>query len=124
LNSLQELRQALKTLGKEVSEFTGHSLVADGVVWGLVHDDPIRDGVTMAPADWKAYVKATKKGEAPPPIQGYMTAEKLAEKVGAPPVVKPKQSSQSAQITCPHCNKTGGAAGMKIFHFDRCKKKL
>ena len=27
------------------------------------------------------------------------------------------------QVTCPHCNKTGGATNMKRYHFDNCKKK-
>lgn len=27
------------------------------------------------------------------------------------------------QMTCPHCNKTGGATNMKRYHFDNCKKK-
>ena len=25
-------------------------------------------------------------------------------------------------LTCPHCNKTGGNAGMKRWHFDNCKE--
>jgi predicted GIY-YIG superfamily endonuclease len=25
------------------------------------------------------------------------------------------------QLTCPHCAKTGGAGGMYVYHFDRCK---
>jgi len=25
------------------------------------------------------------------------------------------------QLTCPHCNKTGGAGGMYVHHFNRCK---
>jgi hypothetical protein len=28
------------------------------------------------------------------------------------------------QVTCPHCNKTGGATNMKRYHFDKCKKIL
>lgn len=28
------------------------------------------------------------------------------------------------QVTCPHCNKTGGATNMKRYHFDNCKKIL
>jgi hypothetical protein len=27
------------------------------------------------------------------------------------------------QVTCPHCNRTGGATNMKRYHFDNCKKK-
>jgi len=27
-------------------------------------------------------------------------------------------------ITCPHCNKTGGSANMKRYHFDKCKSKV
>jgi len=30
----------------------------------------------------------------------------------------------SAQLTCPHCNKTGGAGGMGKYHFDKCKYKI
>lgn len=26
-------------------------------------------------------------------------------------------------VTCPHCGKTGGAGGIKVWHFDRCKNK-
>lgn len=26
-------------------------------------------------------------------------------------------------VTCPHCNKTGGAARMKNYHFDHCKSR-
>ena len=25
-------------------------------------------------------------------------------------------------VTCPHCNKQGGAGSMHLWHFDRCKK--
>ena len=25
------------------------------------------------------------------------------------------------QITCPHCNKTGGAVNMRRYHYDKCK---
>ena len=28
------------------------------------------------------------------------------------------------QITCPFCQKTGGAVNMKRYHFDKCKKKM
>lgn len=28
------------------------------------------------------------------------------------------------QVTCPHCEKTGGATNMKRYHFDNCKKKF
>lgn len=33
---------------------------------------------------------------------------------------KPKGPQQ--QLTCPHCNKTGGASNMKRYHFERCKE--
>jgi len=25
------------------------------------------------------------------------------------------------QVTCPYCNRTGGAVNMKRYHFDKCK---
>jgi hypothetical protein len=28
------------------------------------------------------------------------------------------------KITCPHCNLSGGASGMKRYHFNNCRKKL
>jgi hypothetical protein len=28
------------------------------------------------------------------------------------------------KITCPHCDKTGGAVNMKRYHFENCKKNL
>ena len=28
---------------------------------------------------------------------------------------------KSAIISCPHCEKSGGARGMKVWHFDKCK---
>lgn len=31
------------------------------------------------------------------------------------------KAKQRRQVTCPHCNKTGGLTGMKSWHFDNCK---
>lgn len=30
---------------------------------------------------------------------------------------------KSQEVVCPHCQKTGLARGMKVWHFDRCKSK-
>jgi hypothetical protein len=37
---------------------------------------------------------------------------------------KSRASQNSAQITCPHCGKTGGHTNMKRYHFDKCKALL
>ena len=42
--------------------------------------------------------------------------------IGKIPWNKGIQQTQSL-ITCPHCNKTGGASNMKRYHFDKCKFK-
>ena len=34
-----------------------------------------------------------------------------------------KTISKNKRIICPHCNKEGGASGMKRYHFDNCKFK-
>ena len=133
MNTLRELRALFTSLGKEVTEFTGYSMRADGFSWGLVHDDPVRDGIVMSPLDWKAYLKALKKGQPAPALerkidpvvaalkgQDAAIADSLGLRV-AVPATKPKRIE--AQLTCPWCDKTGGATGMRIHHFDRCKMK-
>lgn len=35
----------------------------------------------------------------------------------------PMKGKTRPLLTCPHCNKVGGAGGMYISHFDRCKNK-
>lgn len=47
-------------------------------------------------------------------IKSKDTIDKLREKASKEP--KP-------QVTCPHCNKTGGEPSMKRWHFDNCKHK-
>lgn len=42
---------------------------------------------------------------------------------GQIPWSKGKTFSQN-KLTCPHCNKTGGASNMKRYHFDNCKLNL
>ena len=34
-----------------------------------------------------------------------------------------KTISKNKRLICPHCNKEGGASGMKNYHFDKCKFK-
>jgi len=34
-----------------------------------------------------------------------------------------KKGKKQPTVTCPHCNKTGGASPMSRFHFDNCKDK-
>ena len=34
-----------------------------------------------------------------------------------------KKGKQQIKVQCPYCNKIGGIAGMKHYHFDNCKKK-
>lgn len=36
---------------------------------------------------------------------------------------KGRPKPKHALLTCPHCNKTGGANGMKRYHFDNCNHK-
>lgn len=36
---------------------------------------------------------------------------------------KGKPKSKHKIITCPHCGKSGGEAGIKRHHFDKCKKR-
>jgi len=36
-------------------------------------------------------------------------------------ISKGKKGVKQQQITCPHCDKTGGISAMKVYHFDRCK---
>lgn len=33
-----------------------------------------------------------------------------------------KPKGPQTELTCPHCNKTGGASNMKRYHFDKCKE--
>lgn len=33
-----------------------------------------------------------------------------------------KKPKGSQQLTCPHCQKTGGASNMKSYHFEHCKE--
>lgn len=37
--------------------------------------------------------------------------------------ISPLKGKNRPLLTCPHCNKVGGAGGMYIYHFDRCKEK-
>ncbi len=36
---------------------------------------------------------------------------------------KAMQESNSLQVTCPHCNKTGGRSPMHRWHFDNCRTR-
>jgi hypothetical protein len=36
-------------------------------------------------------------------------------------ISKAKTGVKQKTTSCPHCNKTGGASGMKRYHFDSCK---
>ena len=46
------------------------------------------------------------------------TRQKLREACRTKASKEPKP-----QVTCPHCNKTGGEPSMKRWHFDNCKHK-
>lgn len=35
-----------------------------------------------------------------------------------------KKGKPKPKLTCPHCNKTGGAPQMKQWHFDNCKENI
>ncbi len=49
------------------------------------------------------------------------TKRKISESnKGQIPWSKGKTFTQN-KLTCPHCNKTGGAANMKRYHYERCK---
>ena len=61
MNSLQELRTFFEKHDKKVTDFTGYSMVCDGATWGIIHDDPVRDGKVIELKDWKVYVKTLKK---------------------------------------------------------------
>lgn len=46
---------------------------------------------------------------------GKITSEKTKRKIGK------ANSKPQKKITCPYCNKTGGAPNMKRYHFNNCK---
>jgi len=62
MNSLLDLRQTFENLGKEVTNFTGYSMEADGHLWGLLFESPVCDDVIMSKQEWKDYIKALKAG--------------------------------------------------------------
>jgi len=128
MNSLIEMRALFESLGKPVTEYQFYTFVADGYTWGLVHDDPVRDGVVMAPVDWKAYVKALKAGAPAPVLKQPEIESKMADVarslgIGSNLPLSPRPRLDAQQVICPHCNKSGALQGMKIHHFDRCKQK-
>jgi len=65
--------------------------------------------------EWKRNISKSKTGENNPMFRKHQSSE-----------TKLKQSKSHLarpELTCPHCEKTGGNAGMKRWHFDNCKYK-
>ena len=65
----------------------------------------------------KAKLSAAKMGKNHPNY-GKTLSEETKQKIGAANKGKPQPL-----VTCPHCDKTGGARAMKRWHFDRCSYK-
>ena len=42
-------------------------------------------------------------------------------KKGVSIITKGIKKGPQKKVTCPHCNKTGGASNMKVYHFNNCK---
>jgi hypothetical protein len=130
MNSLGDLRTFFQSVGKTVSDYTGYSFKSDGIVWGLAFENPVADGVEMAPLDWKIYVKALKSAKSmgePVNFKPLINRPLFPEVVKTPIIVPPRNpvitKISGSQITCPHCGKSGGVIGMKRWHFDKCKDK-
>jgi hypothetical protein len=99
MNTLGDLRTFFQSVGKTVSDFTGYDFKSDGVTWGLVSDNPVADGVEMAPLDWKIYVKALRSAklkEAPvnfkPLINQPLFPEAAANLLKSPITFKPAEN--------------------------------
>lgn len=129
MNSLTELRQVFTGLGKEVKDFSGYQFTSDGMVWGVLDENPVADGHMMTPLEWKNYLKVLKKAHSsgetlnikpdytPTPVQAIIKA--TVQEPSNKAIVR----KQAAPITCPHCGVEGGVIGMKRWHFDKCKSK-
>lgn len=52
-----------------------------------------------------------------------LSAKRRCNKETNKAFVERVKQKNSEKVTCPHCNKTGGAGGMKRHHFDNCKHK-
>jgi len=132
MNSLGELRTFFESVGKKVTDFIGYEFKSDGIVWGVAFENPVADGVEIAPLDWKIYRKAlmtAKVKGTSVTFKPLITVFKPEPVVILAPVAKPVEvkkpiiRAQGAAITCPHCGKSGGVIGMKRWHFDKCKDK-
>lgn len=66
MNSLQDLRKVFEDCGKEVTDFTGFSMKADGHTWGIVHDNVVCDGEVFSIMIWKEYLKALRSNKPRP----------------------------------------------------------
>lgn len=133
MNSLGELRTFFESVGKTVTDFMGYEFKSDGIVWGVAFENPVANGVEIAPLDWKIYRKALMAAK----LKGTSVKFKPEITVFKPEpviIVAPKVSApvtekagiirkQAPAITCPHCGKSGGVIGMKRWHFDKCKDK-
>lgn len=60
MNSLRDLREFFQDNNIVVTDFTGYSMIADSASWGIVDENPIKDGVKVLPEAWKEYAKKIK----------------------------------------------------------------
>lgn len=65
------------------------------------------------------------KGRPSPKKGGTWSLERKAayKKKKNPKISEALRGKKQLQVTCPHCNKTGGAGAMKLWHFDKCSKR-
>jgi len=67
----------------------------------------------------------TRKGKTYPKLGDWQRGvNKSAEAIAKRSATRLGKSIKKHEIvTCPYCGKTGGAGGIKVWHFDRCKYK-
>ena len=67
----------------------------------------------------------SRKGKIYPKMSEWQIGvPKLPESIAKRSATRMGKSIKKHEIvTCPHCGKTGGAGGIKVWHFDRCKHK-
>ena len=92
---------------------------------GKTHTDEIREYLSQILHErWqddamrKKYSESAKKR--PSNRKGVKLSDDVKNKISQSK--KGKKIKPQIRITCPHCNKTGGASTMKRYHFDNCKK--
>jgi len=70
----------------------------------------------------KKIMSEKKKGKTYEEIYGAEVAAEKKRKTSA--FISERNKGPQKQVSCPHCNKTGGVVVMGRWHFDNCKNKL